>query len=57
MEREFSPEFIRASAQRFGLERFKEEFMKFAAVKVAEFQDETGGLAQDTEAAERVLPV
>ncbi len=51
MEREFSPEFIRAGAQRFSLERFKEEFMRFAAERLAEFQEESGGLTQRKETA------
>jgi len=46
MERDFSPEFIRASAQRFSLERFKDEFRRFATEKLAEFQAETGGLTR-----------
>ncbi|HET9177846.1 MAG TPA: glycosyltransferase [Terriglobia bacterium] len=49
-ESSFSPEFIRASAQRFSLERFKEEFVKFAAGRLAEFQEESGGWSQRREA-------
>ncbi len=51
IEGEFSPEFIRASAQRFSLERFKEEFMKFTARKLAEFREESGGTTRRKEAA------
>jgi glycosyltransferase involved in cell wall biosynthesis len=42
MESSFNPEFIRAGAQRFSLERFKGEFMKFAAGCLADFQEESG---------------
>lgn len=52
VEREFIPEMIRASAQRFSLERFKEEFMRFAAEKLAEFQEGAGGLKQRKETAD-----
>ena len=41
-EKSFSPEFIRASSQRFSLERFKEEFIKFAADRLEEFREEPG---------------
>jgi len=51
MEREFRPEFIRASTQRFSLERFKEEFMKFTAQKLAEFREESGGTTRRKETA------
>ncbi|TAM84297.1 MAG: glycosyltransferase family 4 protein [Acidobacteria bacterium] len=51
-ESTFNPEFIRASAQRFSLERFKEEFVKFAAGRLAEFQEESGGLPQPKESAD-----
>ncbi|MGA8184243.1 MAG: glycosyltransferase [Terriglobia bacterium] len=51
VEREFSPEFIRAGSLRFSLERFKEEFMRFAAERLAEFQEESGGLTQRKETA------
>ena len=44
IEREFSPECIRASAQRFSLERFKKEFVRFAAENVARWQEEVGGM-------------
>ena len=49
MEGAFSPEFIRAGAERFSRERFKKEFMKFAAEKLAEFQEEAGGLTRQRE--------
>src|SRR5690348_16000868 len=49
VESSFKPEFIRASAQRFSLERFKDEFMKFATGRVAEFQAESGRLPQRRE--------
>lgn len=52
MESSFKPEFIRASAQRFSLERFKEEFLKFAAGRFAEFQEECGGSPQRREVRE-----
>ena len=38
VERSFNPEFIRAGAQRFSLERFKEEFGVFALSHLAEFR-------------------
>lgn len=44
-ETSFDPEFIRGHAQRFSLERFKEQFGSFTAARLVEFQD----------AAERVL--
>ncbi|HET7101041.1 MAG TPA: glycosyltransferase [Terriglobia bacterium] len=53
IEREFSPEFIRAGAQRFSLERFKQEFMSFAAERLAEFQEEAAGLTRRKETAGR----
>lgn len=37
-EADFRPEFIRDHAQRFSLERFKEEFLRFAAARLDEFQ-------------------
>jgi glycosyltransferase involved in cell wall biosynthesis len=49
IESSFNPEFIRVSAQRFSLERFKEEFMKFAAGRLAEFQEASGAFPQRTE--------
>ena len=52
MEREFSPEFIRASSQRFSLERFKDEFVRFAAEKLAEGQEEAGGTAHRKQSAD-----
>jgi glycosyltransferase involved in cell wall biosynthesis len=49
IESSFNPEFIRASAQRFSLERFKEEFMKFAAARLAEFRGESSGFPKRSE--------
>ncbi len=37
-ETSFDPEFIRANAQRFSTERFKEEFVNFTCDRLAEFQ-------------------
>lgn len=38
VEGQFRPEFIRGSVERFGLERFKEEFGAFAAGKMEQFR-------------------
>lgn len=54
IESSFKPDFIRANAQRFSLERFKEEFVKFVAGCLAEFQAESGGWLQRREARDLV---
>jgi len=54
IESSFIPEFIRANAQRFSLERFKEEFVKFVAGRLAEFQAESGGWLRRREARDLV---
>jgi glycosyltransferase involved in cell wall biosynthesis len=54
VEREFSPEFIWAHAQRFSLERFREEFMKFVAGRLAESRELSAGLPQRSETPERL---
>jgi glycosyltransferase involved in cell wall biosynthesis len=41
IERQFRPEFIRASVERFGLERFKGEFAAFTADKMEQFAQMT----------------
>jgi glycosyltransferase involved in cell wall biosynthesis len=42
-ETAFRPEFIRMNSQRFGLERFKQEFAKFTADRLAQFREDAGG--------------
>lgn len=52
IETSFNSEFIRARAQRFSLERFKDEFAKFATTRLAEFREAAGGLPQGLDSAE-----
>jgi glycosyltransferase involved in cell wall biosynthesis len=47
----FSSEFIRAQAQRFSLERFKEDFVRFTAGRLAGFQGVAERSAQEIELA------
>jgi glycosyltransferase involved in cell wall biosynthesis len=49
-EASFGPEFIRAHAQCFSLERFKKEFSEFVAGRLTEFHGALGKSARETEA-------
>jgi glycosyltransferase involved in cell wall biosynthesis len=57
VEREFSPEFIWAHAQRFSLERFREEFMKFVAGRLVESRELPDGRPQRSETPEHLATI